>query len=84
MPMNISQLGYNLEKDVITFKGMELKQGDSLEIYIPSPVSGEMEWFPVKIAWAKTPREGWYFTCENPEINSLVSTCSPVGLFARK
>lgn len=84
MLMNISQLGYDLEKDVITFKGSELKQGECLEIYIPSPASGEMEWVPVQLQWAREPREGWYFVAANPEINDFVATCNPVGLFGRK
>ena len=84
MLMNISQLGYDFEKEVITFNGTELKQGDPLEIYIPSPVSGEMEWVSVRLEWTRTPRERWYFACERTEFNALVATCNPVGLFARK
>ena len=84
MLMNLSQLGYDLEKDVITFKDSVLKQGDRLEIFIPSPTTGQMEWVPVELEWTRTPREGWYFVCADPEKSELVATCNPVGIFARK
>lgn len=80
----ICQLGYDVEEEMVVFKEVRLKDGDKMEVLIPDPVNGELGWTPVQIIWETRPGQRWRLTSEHAEIDAVLETCNPVGLFAKR
>lgn len=80
----ICQLGYDVEHEAIVFGDSKLQSGDTLSVLIPSPTSGELVWTPVRIVWESRPSQRWRFISADLEVNPILETCNPVGLFAKK
>lgn len=82
--MNISQIGYDIEHEMLVLKGAHLECGDTLEVLIPSPISGNLIWVQSRLVWENQPAQRWRLQSDDPAIDEVLITCDPVGLFARR
>ncbi len=80
----ICQLKYDIEHEAVVFRGMQMKDGDKMEVLIPDPGSGELVWTPVQIIWETKLGQQWRLTSDNAEIDAILETCDPAGLFAKR
>ena len=80
----ICQLGYDIENETVIFKNSQLQSGDLLEVLIPNPENGELIWTSAQIVWETRPGQRWRLVSGDLKIDSVLETCNPVGLFARK
>nr|WP_325224122.1 hypothetical protein [uncultured Oscillibacter sp.] len=80
----ICQLRYDVEHEAVVFKGTQMKDGDEMEVLIPDPGSGELAWTPARIIWETKQGQRWRLISDNAEIDAILETCDPVGLFAKR